>query len=433
MTQVIHRELLPGVRLTSVHTHKFKTSLLSATLLAPIEAQTASSNALLPFVLRRGTRDYPDMEKLSAALDELYGGAIEPLVRKKGEAQCVGFTASFLDDSFTPDGTEILEPAAALMGQLFLQPVTENGVFKKEYLEGERANLVDRIRAQINEKRSYSLLRLTQEMCSAEPFGVDKLGDETHALAITPESLWQRYQELLRKAPMELYYCGSVSRERVEAALKAAFEGLPRAEVLEEPGCGMQAEASGEAPKMVIEALDVTQGKLALGLRTGGTNIQSEEFPALLVFNAVYGGTPTSKLFLNVREKLSLCYFAGSIPEKFKGIIMVSSGIEFKNYEKAREEILLQLENCRAGKIEDWEMEGARKSVISGLRTALDAQGRLEDFWMGQAVAQLEETPEELARRVEQVTREQVVAAAKKLQLDTIYFLKGKEDGSRVG
>lgn len=427
MTQVTHRELMPGVRLTSVHTDKFKTSLLSATLVTPISAETASANALIPSVLRRGTEAHPDMEKLSAALDDLYGGAIEPLVRKKGEVQCVGFTASFLDDAFTPDGARILEPAAGLLGELLLRPATEGGVFRKEYVEGERSNLADRIRAQINEKRSYSLLRLTQEMCSGEPFGVDRLGDEKSAAAITPESLWARYRELLQKAPLELYYCGSAPQERVEEALRAAFQGLPRAEKLEEPDCGVRVSSPGEVPKMVIESLDVTQGKLALGFRTGGAFIGSEDFPALLVFNAVYGGTATSKLFLNVREKLSLCYFASSIPEKFKGLVMVSSGIEFQNYEKAREEILLQLENCRAGKIEEHEMEGARKSVTSGLRTSLDAQGRLEDFWMGQSVAGLEEGPEELALRVEGVTRDQVVAVAQKLELDTVYFLKGKE------
>ena len=171
----------------------------------------------------------------------------------------------------------------------------------------------------------------------------------------------------------------------------------------------------------------MTQGKLALGFRTGGSCVWTEDFPALMVFNAVYGGTPTSKLFLNVREKLSLCYFASSTLEKCKGILLVSSGIEFGNYDKAKAEILAQLDNCRQGAIEDWEMVAARQAIISSLSAALDAQGRLEDFWLGQAAAGLEEEPQALAQRIAAVTKEQVVAVANKLELDTIYFLKGKE------
>lgn len=427
MTQVSHRELMPGVRLTAVHTNKFKSNLLSLSLLSPLKAETASANALLPYVLRRGTERHPDMESLSAALDDLYGGSIEPSVRKKGETQAVGFVASFLDDAFAPGQTRILEDAAQLLGDLFLRPATEKGGFRSDYVEGERANLIDRIQAQINEKRAYSLLRLSQEMCANEPYGVDKLGDEEHAAALTPVSLWARYQALLSTAPVELYYCGSAPADRAAEALTAALAGLPRAAELEEPECGVQAEAACETPRLVTESLDVTQGKLALGFRTGGSCVWEDDFPALMVFNAVYGGTPTSKLFLNVREKLSLCYFASSILEKCKGILMVSSGIEFGNYEKAKAEILTQLENCRQGAIEDWELVAARQAIISSLSATLDAQGRLEDFWLGQAMAGLEEEPQALAQRIAAVTKEQVVAVANKLELDTIYFLKGKE------
>ena len=427
MIQVTHRELMPGVRLTAVHTNKFKSNLLSLSLMAPLSEETASANALLPYVLRRGTARHPDLESLSAALDDLYGGSIEPAVRKKGETQAVGFVASFLDDAFAPGETRILEDAVGLLGELLLEPYTQNGAFCPDYTSQERANLIDRIQAQINEKRAYSILRLTQEMCAGEPYGVDKLGDEAHAAALTPERLWERYQALLSQAPVELYYCGSAPADRVAEALTAALAGLPRAAGLEEPECGVQAEASCETPRLVTESLDVTQGKLALGFRTGGSCVWTEDFPALMVFNAVYGGTPTSKLFLNVREKLSLCYFASSTLEKCKGILLVSSGIEFGNYEKAKAEILAQLDNCRQGAIEDWEMVAARQAIISSLSAALDAQGRLEDFWLGQAAAGLEEEPQALAQRIAAVTKEQVVAVANKLELDTIYFLKGKE------
>ena len=203
------------------------------------------------------------------------------------------------------------------------------------------------------------------------------------------------YRALLRTARVELYYCGSAPLERVEAALAAAFRDLPREETRTAAGVqSVGAHAAPGGPRLEEEAMDVTQGKLALGFRTGGLTAASPEFPALLVMNAVYGGTPTSKLFLNVREKLSLCYYASSMLEKFSGLMVVSSGIEFDKFEAAKAEILAQMENCRAGTIEEWELVGARQSVISTLRTTMDAQGRLEEHWLGQVVAELTEGPD---------------------------------------
>lgn len=427
MTSVTHKEILPGVRLTAVHTGKFKTCLLGMTLLAPLEKQAASANALIPMVLRRGTREHPDLEALSAAMDELYGGSIEPMVRKKGETQCIGFVGSFLDDMLTPDGTMLLEPAAKLMGDLLLRPAMENGVFRSDYTEGERANLADRIKAQINDKRQYSMLRLTQLMCGGEPYGIDKFGDEQSTASLTAQKLWEQYHKLLATAPVELYYCGSAPTDRVEHAFASALEGLPRAASRTMPGCIVQPKPSSPEPNYVTDRLDVTQGKLAIGFRTGGISAASELLPDLLVFNAVYGGTTTSKLFMNVREKLSLCYFASSLLEKQKGIMLVSSGIEFDKYERAKNEILAQLDECRTGKIEPLELEGAIRSVVSTLRSAMDSHARLEDYWLGQAAAGLTEEPQKLAERVEAVTLQRVVDVAKGVELDTVYFLNGKE------
>ena len=426
MSHVTRRELFPGVWLRAVHTNKFKSSYLSLTLLAPLNREDAGANALIPSVLRRGTAVHPDMEALSAALDELYGGAIEPIVRKRGETQCVGFVASFLDDAYALNGEKILEPAAALLCELLLKPCTQDGAFNPEYTSGEKANLIDRIRAQINDKRTYATQRMTQEMCKYEAFGVDKLGDEEGVSAITPESLWERYQDLLRTAQVEVYYCGSAQPDRVEGALKTALEKLPVNENRVDPSCDVRVSA-GPEPIVVEEAMDVSQGKLAMGFRTGGLTCWEEEYPALYLCTAVFGGTTLSKLFMNVREKLSLCYYASATLEKMKGLVLVSSGIEFDKYQTAKDEILAQLEAVRRGGIEDWELEGARRTLIGACMATLDDQGRQEEFWLGQAAAGLEEGPEEMASRLEHVTREQVAAAAQKLELDTVYFLKGKE------
>ena len=426
MSQVTRRELFPGVWLRAVHTNKFKSSYLSVTLLVPLDRRTAGANALIPEVLRRGTAIHPDMESLSAALDELYGGAIEPVVRKKGESQCVGFAASFLDDAYALKGEKILEPAADLLGEVLLKPYTEKGVFSSGYTDGEKANLIDRIRAQINDKRTYAVRRLTREMCKYEAFGADKLGDEESVSNLTPESLWEQYQKLLREARVEVYFCGSADPDRVAGALRSALSALPVNEDRVDPVCDVRVTA-GPEPIVVEEAMDVTQGKLALGFRTGGLTCWEEEYPALYLATAVFGGTTLSKLFMNVREKLSLCYYASATLERMKGLVLVSSGIEFDKYKTARNEILAQLEAVKRGEIEDWELEGSRRTLISACMTTLDEQSRQEEFWLGQAAAGLEESPEEFAARLEAVTREQVAAAAQKWELDTVYFLKGKE------
>lgn len=425
MTNVKRLELAPGVFLTAVQTSKFKSAALSATLLTPLSRETASANALIPYVLRRGTERLTDMGAVSAALDDLYGGTLEPVVRKKGETQCLGFVCGILDDAYTLNGEDVLEPAAGLLGEVLLRPYTQDGAFCPDYTAGEKSNLIDRIRAQMNEKRQYSVQRLTQLMCRGEAYGVDRYGDEAAVAAVTPQSLWAAYQDLLKTARVELYYCGSADIQRVEAALGKAFSDLPRNPDRTRLVCDVKAQAPRE-PQVVEEAMDVAQGKLAMGFRTGGVSVWEKEFPALMVFNAVYGGTTTSKLFMNVREKLSLCYFASSILEKMKGVMLVSSGIEFDKYRQAKEEIMAQLETCRKGRIEDWELVGAVRSIVSALTSTLDSQGRLEDFWLGQAVAGLTESPQALCARVETVTREDVVAVANRMELDTIYFLKGQ-------
>ena len=423
--EVTRTELFPGVHLTAVHTKKFKSSMLGLQFLLPLEEKTAALNALVPAVLRRGTRTCPDMESLSAALDELYGGSLEPMVRKKGETQCVGFAGSFLDDAYTLEGEPLLERAAALLGELVLHPRTQDGRFFPEYLEGEKANLIDRIRAQVNDKRQYAQIRVVAEMCAGEPFGVDKLGSEASAAAITNEVLWDRWQFMLAHAPVELYYCGSAAEERVKAALAAALADLP-ASPLRTPPARPVEHGAPETPKLVEEVLDVTQGKLSMGFRTG-CDAWSADYPALTLVNALYGGTTTSKLFMNVRERLSLCYYASSGLMKYKDVMLVSSGVEFGKVEEAKREILAQLSACRQGEFSDEELEWARRSVVSTLMAVLDSQGGLEDYWLGQAAAGLEEGPDQLARRVEETGRGQVTAAARKLALDTVYFLKGKE------
>lgn len=424
---MIERTLAPGVTLRAVQTSKFKTSMLAVTFLEPLREETAALNALLPRVLRRGTQGHPDIEALSAALDELYGMNLEPVVRKKGEVQCLGFWASVLDDAYVPGQSRLLESAAALLGELVLHPAGDGAAFLPDYVDSERANLVDKIRAEVNDKLQYALSRLRSQMCEGEAYGVSRYGSEESAQAITGEALRERYETILRTAPVYLYYCGSAEPERVERAFRAAFADLPKAERAPAPQTIALDQPKGPLRRF-SDSMDVGQGKLILGFRLGGGVRDLEQTAPTMVLHAVYGGSTNSKLFLNVRERLSLCYFANAALALGKGVMTVYSGVEFANFQKAEEEILAQLEACRRGEITQEELETARRSVAGGLRTTLDSQSKLEEFWLNRFVTGVDYTPQALAQAAESVTLEQVVACAQKVRLDSIYTLRGKED-----
>lgn len=417
--EVTRTKLAEGVYLTYLPAHKFKTSLLSAQFVTPIQQETAAAYALLPAVLRRGTVTYPDMGSLSARLDKLYGARIDYTVRKKGENQCVGFVASLIDDSFAPGGEKLLEPVADLLGELVCDPATERGRFVPAYFESEKTNLIDAIRSLINDKRDYADSRLLREMCAGEPYGIPRLGDEKSAEKLQLQKLHAQYGQLISTSQLELFYSGSASQKRVEQALLSAFATLPRDTIRDVDAA--RNHPAREEVRTVTEALDVTQGKLGMGFSCG-----SADTAALLMGNTIFGGSSNSKLFLNVREKLSLCYYASSLYHRQKGMITVSSGIEFENYQKAYDEILVQLKAVQNGDLEDWELEGARSTLLNAYASMGDSQGKLENFYLGQAATGQSETPEELAAQVRGVTPERIFAAMRTVKLDTVYFLKGK-------
>ncbi|MBS6366457.1 MAG: insulinase family protein [Clostridiales bacterium] len=418
------RKILPGVRLHAVQTDQFKTACLSVSLLRPLCPEEASCNALLPSVLLRGTREYRDMAEISKFLDLCYGAGVGSLIRKKGEVQTLGFYADFLQDALAPDGTPVLRRMIAFLGQLLLHPVLEQGAFRREFVEGERLNLVNTIASRINDKRTYASKRLLETMFAHEAYGTDRLGDVERVEQITPQSLYEHYQKVLATSQIELFYMGQATADTVAELLREALQTLPRQNLVQAETVLHPAPA---AVRTLEEQMDITQGKLCLGLRTPIT-LQDARYPALLLLNAVFGGGVSSKLFRNVREKRSICYYASSSVDAHKGVMMISSGIDPGDYETARDAILAELHACQAGQITEEELEMTRRYVLSSLRAGMDSPGRLDDYSLGQIVAHQDGTMEQLMDQVRQTTLEQVVAAAKTLQLDTIYFLKGMED-----
>jgi predicted Zn-dependent peptidase len=419
-------EIYPRVTLTCVNTDKFKTGCLSISLITELSADTASKNALLPRVLRRGTAFHPDMESISKSLDLMYGARIEPLVRKKGELQCVGFYCDFIDDDFVPKGERILERAASLVGEMLLSPLTHGGILTADSVEGEKKNLIDEIRAGVNDKRQYAVDRLIENMCAGEAFGVNKLGTQSAVSEITPMALTKHYKALIAGADIRVFYCGMAEPERVRAAVCDALAGIPREAGFHQNETDVRIAPQSDITREFTERLDVTQGKLTMGYRLGETML-TPNYSALAVFNAVFGGSVTSKLFLNVREKLSLCYYASSVIEKHKGVMIVSSGVEFSKADEARREITAQLDAIRAGDISEWELTSARRAVTTAIKSALDRPAGVEEQYFDRALLRLPHTPDELAALSDGVTRDEVIAIAKSVVPDATYFLTGTE------
>ena len=417
---MIRKELMEGVHLTYLPARKFKTGLLSAHFLTPLDRSSAAARALLPAVLRRGTVGSPDMGAISARLDRLYGAEVDYTVRKKGECQCIGFVGSFIDDAYALGGEKLLEPVAELMGEMILSPVTRSGRFLPDYVESERDNLADAIRSIRNDKRDWADLRLLQELCAGEAYGVSRLGDERSVERVSAQKLYAEYGRILASAPLELFYCGSAQLSRVEDALLGALASLPRQGVAPVPGTAPHPPR--REVRSVREGMDVTQGKLGMGFAC-----ESRDESALLLGNLLFGGSSNSKLFLNVREKLSLCYYASSLYHRQKGLITVSSGVEFADFQRAYDEILAQLQALGRGELEDWELESARGVLRSAYAAMEDSQGRLENFYLGQAIEGREDSPEDLSREMEETSAERIFRAMESVKLDTVYYLERKE------
>jgi len=421
------KELLPGVFLTHLRSDKFKTACMSVNLLTQLQRDTAAMTALIPQVLRRGTARYGDMEQLSRRMDELYGTAIEPTIRRIGEIHCPGFFASFPEGEYLPGGEKLLNEVANLMAELLLSPNTRGGLLLPDYVDSEKEKLLELIRSRVNEKRGYAMSRCIEEMCCFEDFAVSRFGSEEEAENIHYKKLTKHYRHLLQSSPVELFYCGKAGCRQVASVLKDAFASMPRGEIGYDIGTDVRMNAVEDHVRYVEEEMDVSQGKLVMGFRLGEC-MEEPDIPAIYVFNTVYGSGANSKLFMNVREKLSLCYYAGSAIVLKKGIMLVSSGIEFDKYEEAKNEILAQLEAVKNGEISDEELETAKRSVASELRSAMDSQGELEGFWLSQAMEGLDYGPMELAELIEDVTKEDVMAIARSIEPDLIYFLKGFEE-----
>lgn len=412
--------LLPGVTLRYFADTRFHHGCVSLQFLRCMKREEAAMNALIPAVLLRGTCNHPDLRTITQRLDDLYGASVNALTRRIGDYQAMGLYCSFMEDRFALSGDRVLEPMLDFLGELLLQPLTENGVFNTEFVESEKHNLITTLQTERNDKRAYAASQMLRKMCSADSFGIPRLGEEEQVAKITPAALWEHYQRVLEESPVEVFYVGSAEMETVAQKVKAMLLPLRRNVVALPEQTPFKDGGGGD----YSEEMSITQGKLSMGFVTPVTN-RTPQFAAMQVMNTLFGAGMTSKLFVNVREKMSLCYNISSGFYGSKGIMTVSAGIDFDKEQVVRSEIMNQLEACKRGDITAEELFAAKEAVLSGLRGVHDSPVSIEGFESVAAIGGLDLTVEQYRNAVEKVTVADVVAVANLLRLHTSFFLKG--------
>lgn len=424
MTQYRSNSICDSVTFHSIKDTRFKTMRMSVHFLIPLEQKSAAANALLPFLLTRACKDYPDYTALSKRLAELYGASVSAEVGKMGDVQVLTLTAVGIADRYCFGGEQISAELAALLCQMvFEPPFDEEGNFRQEDFRQEKRQTLENIEAEFNDKRSYAKLRCEQIMCADEPYGIGRYGTKEDVTALTREELKAAWESLIRSARVEVMVSGNCEPEAAAEDFRKAFQAQNRA-----PRNDFDTKVvlqAGEV-KDVTEPMQVAQSKLVMGFRTG-TQPDTPETMQMRLMCAMLGGTPHSKLFLNVREKLSLCYYCSSQYNTQKGIMLIQSGVETKNMEAAKTEILKQLAEMQAGNFTEEEMISAKLSVSNSYRTVGDYLSGMEQWYLGQVFRKDVVTPEDSVKELQAVTRQQVIDAANRVTLDTIYRLAGSE------
>ena len=412
--------LSPGIRLQCYTDNRFKQNALSIQYVRPMRREEAAMNALIPSVLLRGCNSAPDLRQITMRLDTLYGASVSPISRRSGDYQTTGFYVGMMDDRFAMGGEPLLEETLAFVGELLFDYPTENGGFLDAFVQGEKTNQIYAIEAERNDKRTYAAQQLLKKMCGPDSFGLPRMGEPEEVSAITPQALLRHYEALRRESPVELFYVGSAQPGKVEAALQKIFAGEKRDYRPLPP----QTDLTPGPKQALSEAMEIAQGKLAMGYVTPITN-RSTAFPAMQMLSTVFGGGMTSKLFQNVREKQSLCYSIGSGYYGAKGIVLVSAGIDFDKEQHVRQEVEKQLDACRRGEISQAEVDAARQSLISALLAVPDSPSSIENYYSTMTLNGCGMDPQRHRAALEAVTAEDLVAAAKTLELHSTYFLKG--------
>ena len=415
-------EIKKGIKLHTIKTEKFKTNLIAIMLTTKLNRKNVTKNALVPAVLRRGTKNLTTQEEINKKLEEMYGASLDCGLDKTGDNQVLKFYIETVNDEFLPQEAEnMLKISLEKIFEFVFNPYLENGCFKKEYVEQEKENIKQIIDGKIDNKARYSLDRCIEEMYKDQPYGLYKYGYVEDMKDINEKNLYEYYQNLINECKIDIFVSGIIDEEteNIINNNENIIKLKDREPQYNEPE--IKAKKS-EKENDVQESMDVTQGKLIIGmdLDIDDDNLRFD----VMIYNSIFGGSANSKLFQNVREKASLAYTASSSYYRFKNNIFINCGIEIKNYEKALEIIKQQIEDMKKGDFTDEEVENAKKGIIASIKTIDDEQDTEITYFFSQELSKSKCNIEQYMQRISEVTKEKVVDVANKVSINTVYFLK---------
>lgn len=417
-------EILPGIHLNFVENDRYKTNFITFDFLTPLNRVNASYNTVLARVLTRGCEKYPSQLKLNRELDELYDATLSSDSLKVGEWHALSVSLSLLDNAFTFDSQDLSEEGIALLEEVIFRPYLPDGAFSEEYVKGEKKQALLEIASLVNNKARYARGRMIEHMCKLEPYSTCAIGTRGEIGKITAEGLASYYRALLKTCQIEIFFVGRFDEEKVQKQVEKMFVGRRR-EFAPLPPLSIRTKA--RTVKEVTERMDITQANLVMGFRTACT-IYDPSWRAMSLYNAVLGGSLTSKLFCVLREKMSLCYSISSSPDALKGIMTVYAGIAPEKREIAISEALNQMDEIRKGNITPEELENARGALIHSLRGLQDNPAALADWYLPRILTGNFQTPDQIIAELEALTAQDVVKVSENITLDTIYTLTGKEE-----
>ena len=421
------KELKQGINLHFIKTDFFKTNLMCVLLTTPLEKENVTSNALLPFLLKRGCNEYKTQEEISKKLDDLYGASFDCGVDKIGDNQVLKFYIETIRDEYANSNEKLMENAINLLLEIVFNPILENNTFKEEFLKTEKEKLRKIIQSKIDDKDSYALENCINTMYGDEGFGLFKFGNLQDIDKITKESITEHYEKLIQSAKIDIFISGNINEENLTSILQKnenIQKLIPRAENYKLNNEYTEIKQKVDKVKEITENLNITQGKLVIGLDvlSRQENLQC----VALVYNAILGDGANSMLFQNVREKASLAYSTKSNFVKQKLNIFIRCGIEIENYEKALNIIKEQLSNIENGQFSDIDIENAKKYLISGIKAVPEEQDSEVVYYIGQEIAKTNTDLQTYEKNIESVTKEEIINFAKQVQINTIYFLRGE-------
>ncbi|MDP5273504.1 EF-P 5-aminopentanol modification-associated protein YfmF [Chengkuizengella axinellae] len=425
---LFERTKVNQIRLHVLPTKRFKTYAISVYLGSPLSESTVTPFGLIPFVLRRGSMKYPDTKQFREKLDDMYGAGFGFDVVKRGDHQIIKFQMDVINDHFVNEKESLLKQSMQFLGSTITNPYIENDAFSKTYVSAEKNTVQKRIEGLINDKIRYAAERCIQEMCKNEPYRLYALGQISDLQKITSSTLYEEYKRWLRDAVIDIYVVGDTSLNEVQSLIEQYFP-IHNKQQTEYEAKERYINSSQKQIKSVVEELDVTQGKLNMGLRANVT-YSDTEYPTALMYNGILGSFPHSKLFVNVREKESLAYYSSSRFEGHKGIITIHSGIEINNYDKAVEIIKKQIDDLRNGVINDIELTHTKAMISNQLQEIQDSAFEMIGFDFNNILSGKERTSEELIQEINEVNVQAISAFAEKVDLETIYFLRDKKGES---